>query len=104
MFETSKGPLFREFSRCHNEICMGTTLPESLARLEARVPTAEVSFFTLATTLQAETGGNLIETIESLATQLRERRKLRKKARALSSEARASAVVLAALSSAAKPC
>ena len=104
VFETSKGPLFREFSRCHNEICMGTTLPESLARLEARVPTAEVSFFTLATTLQAETGGNLIETIESLAAQLRERRKLRKKARALSSEARASAVVLAALSSAAKPC
>jgi tight adherence protein B len=83
--ETSKGPLFREFSRCHNEICMGTTLPESLARLEARVPTAEVSFFTVATTLQAETGGNLIETIESIAAQLRERRKLRKKARALSS-------------------
>lgn len=95
--ETSKGPLFREFSRCHNEICMGTTLPESLARLEARVPTAEVSFFTVATTLQAETGGNLIETIESLAAQLRERRKLRKKARALSSEARASAMILAAL-------
>ena len=95
--ESTKGPINREFTRCHNEICMGTTLPESLSRLEARVPTAEVSFFAVATTLQAETGGNLIETMESLANQLRERRKLRKKARALSSEARASAMILASL-------
>lgn len=95
--ETSEGPLLREFMRCHNEICMGTPLPESLARLEARMPTPEVSFFAVATALQAETGGNLIETMESLAAQLRERRKLRKKARALTSEARASALILASL-------
>lgn len=94
---SAKGPLQREFARCHDEICMGTSLPRSLARLEQRVPTAEVSFFTVATALQAETGGNLIETMEGLAGQLRERRKLRKKVRALSSEARASAVILAAL-------
>lgn len=95
--ENAKGPTQREFSRCYDEICMGTTLPESLARLEGRIPTAEVSFFSVATSLQAETGGNLIETMEGLAGQLRERRKLRLKARALSSEARASAVILAAL-------
>ncbi len=94
---TAKGPIQREFARCYDEICMGTTLPKSLARLEMRVPTAEVSFFSVATSLQAETGGNLIETMEGLAGQLRERRKLRKKARALSSEARASAVILASL-------
>jgi tight adherence protein B len=93
----AKGPIQSEFSRCHDEICMGTTLPDSLARLELRIPTAEVSFFSVATSLQAETGGNLIETMEGLADQLRDRRKLRKKARALSSEARASAVILALL-------
>ncbi len=95
--DTADGPVGREFTRCLNEICMGTTLPESLARLASRVPTPEVSFFAVATALQAETGGNLIETMEGLAGQLRERRKLRKKARALSSEARASAVILASL-------
>lgn len=94
---TTEGPILREFTRCHNEICMGTTLPDSLARLEARIPIPEVSFFAVATALQAETGGNLIETIENLAAQLRERRKLRKKARALTSEARASALILASL-------
>jgi tight adherence protein B len=93
----SKGPVGIEFSRCHDEITMGTTLTDSLDRLEARVPTPEVSFFSVATALQAETGGNLIETMEGLANQLRERRKLRKKARALSSEARASALILASL-------
>ena len=95
--DNTKGPIQRELSRCRDEISMGTNLPDSLHRLEARVPTTEVSFFSVATSLQAEVGGNLIETMESLATQLRERRKLRKKARALSSEARASAMILAAL-------
>ncbi|KIN71542.1 type II secretion system F family protein [Sulfitobacter guttiformis] len=95
--ETSKGPVHREFTRCHDEICMGETLSNSLARLQARVATPEVSFFAVATSLQAETGGNMIETMENLAGQLRERRKLRKKARALSSEARASALILASL-------
>lgn len=95
--KNSKGPLAHEFTRCHDAICMGTALPDSLDRLARRVPTPEVCFFAVATALQAETGGNLIETMENLATQLRERRKLRKKARALSSEARASAAILASL-------
>jgi tight adherence protein B len=95
--ENAEGPILREFTRCHSEICMGTTLHESLARLDQRIPTPEVSFFAVATALQAETGGNMIETMENLAEQLRERRKLRKKARALSSEARASAMILASL-------
>lgn len=95
--DNSKGVINREFSRCRDEISMGKSLPDSLGRLKTRVPTADVSFFAVATALQAETGGNLIETMEGLAAQLRERRKLRKKARALSSEAKASAVILAAL-------
>lgn len=76
---------------------MGTSLPESLARLSARIQTPEVSFFAVATALQAETGGNLIETMEGLANQLRARRQLRKKARALTSEVRASTIILASL-------
>lgn len=95
--DSSEGAVLREFTRCHNEICMGTSLPDSLARLENRIPTPEVSFFAVATALQAETGGNLIETMEGLAAQLRARRQLRKKARALSSEVRASAMILSAL-------
>ncbi|MBF9043544.1 pilus assembly protein TadB [Rhodobacterales bacterium HKCCE4037] len=95
--DTSQGPVQTECTRVHAEICMGTPLAKSLARLATRLGTPEVSFFAVATAMQAESGGNLIETLESLADQLRERRKLRKKARALSSEARASAAILASL-------
>ncbi|MCX7561607.1 type II secretion system F family protein [Sulfitobacter sp. F26204] len=95
--DNSKGPILHEFTRCHDEVRMGTSLPESLDRLSLRLPLPEVTFFAVSTSLQAETGGNLIETMENLASQLRNRRQLRKKARALSSEARASATILAAL-------
>ncbi len=95
--ENAKGPVAREFARCRDEMRLGNGLAETLDRLSLRLPTSEVSFFAVSTALQSETGGNLIETMESLAAQLRERRKLRRKARALSSEARASALILAAL-------
>lgn len=95
--DNSKGAVEIEFRRCHDEVRMGTALAECLERLNTRLPLPEVSFFAVSTALQAETGGNLIETMENLANQLRARRQLRKKARALSSEARASAVILAAL-------
>ncbi|KRS11501.1 hypothetical protein XM53_16290 [Roseovarius atlanticus] len=95
--DTTTGPVQAEFARTHGEICLGTALPDSLAALYQRLRTAEIGFFAVATALQADSGGNLVETLENLAEQLRERRKLRKKARALSSEARASAMILAAL-------
>lgn len=97
--ETTTGPVQAEFARTHGEISLGTSLQDSLAALYMRLRTAELGFFAVATALQADSGGNLVETLENLAEQLRERRKLRKKARALSSEARASAMILAALPS-----
>lgn len=95
--ENATGPVKSEFERCRDELQVGASLISSLERLCTRMPTQEVIFFSVATSLQSETGGNLIETIENLADQLRERRKLKKKARALSSEARASAMILASL-------
>ncbi|MBS1301768.1 type II secretion system F family protein [Loktanella sp. SALINAS62] len=94
---TGGAPILREFTRARDAMRMGASLPDTLHRLGQRIPTPEVSFFAVATALQTETGGNLIETMENLAAQLRDRRQLRRKARALSSEARASAVILASL-------
>lgn len=97
VLENAQEPVRGEMAICHGQLKMGASLADSFADLSARIPTPEASFFGVATALQAETGGNLIETMENLAIQLRERRKLKKKARALSSEARANAVILAAL-------
>lgn len=91
------GPIAVEMDRCLGHLRIGRSLNETFARLAEHVHTPEVRFFATAVALQAETGGNLVETIENLAAQLRERRKLKKKIRALSAEARASAFVLGAL-------
>jgi tight adherence protein B len=47
--------------------------------------------------VQRETGGNLSETLENLSDIIRRRRQLKLKVRALSSEARASALILGML-------
>lgn len=95
--ENSNDPIKSEFARCQDELKLGTSLPDTLERLCRRMPTPEVRFFGVATSLQGQTGGNLVETMENLAAQLRDRRKLKKKGKALTSEARASAAILAGL-------
>ena len=95
--ENAAEPVRGEMTICHGQLRMGSALQDVFTDLATRIPTPEARFFSVATSLQAETGGNLIETLENLAIQLRERRKLKKKGRALSSEARASAMILAAL-------
>lgn len=97
VIENAPEPVRSELLICHGQICLGTGLADAFTDLARRMPTPEANFFGVATALQTETGGNLVETMENLATQLRDRRKLKQKARALSSEARASAVILASL-------
>jgi tight adherence protein B len=86
-----------EFLRCRDEHRVGRPLDETLASMADRIATPEARFIAVATNLQAETGGNLVETLENLAVLLRDRRKLRKKAAALSAETRVSAVILSSL-------
>ena len=97
LIENTQGPLQQEFAKCREEIRFGTPMTDAFGNLAKRVPTPEVQYLSVATALQSETGGNLVETIANLAEQLRERRKLAKKARSLSAEVRVSAAILAAL-------
>lgn len=93
----ARGITAEEFSRCHEELRVGFTLSQALAGIARRVGSPEAQFIAVATSLQAETGGNLVETLDNLANLLRERRKLRKKAAALSAETRVSAFILSSL-------
>ncbi|MBU2865845.1 type II secretion system F family protein [Pacificibacter marinus] len=93
----SSGIAQEEFLRCRDEYRVGLPLNEALSGMADRIATPEARFIAVATTLQAETGGNLVETLENLAELLRDRRKLRKKAAALSAETRVSAMILSGL-------
>lgn len=87
-------PIGIEFRTVTESIQMGITLEESLNRMVARVPTNEVRFFAIVLISQQTTGGNLAETLAKLSGILRDRKKMRDKIRALSSEAKSSAAII----------
>jgi tight adherence protein B len=76
---------------------MGLTLEDCLNRMVARVPTNESRFFAIVLITQQTTGGNLAETLAKLSGILRDRKKMRDKIRALSSEAKSSAGIIGSM-------
>ena len=93
----SAEPLAGEFREVVDQQRVGVTLSEALERLTIRMPLAEVRFFTIVIAIQQQAGGNLSEALGNLATVLRDRFRLKMKVKALSAEAKASALVLASL-------
>jgi tight adherence protein B len=87
-------PIGMEFRAVTESLQMGITLEEALNRMVARVPTNEVRFFAIVLISQQTTGGNLAETLAKLSSILRDRKKMRDKIRALSSEAKSSAAII----------
>jgi tight adherence protein B len=87
-------PIGLEFRHITESIQMGVTLEECLNRLVTRVPTNEARFFTIVLITQQTTGGNLAETLAKLSGILRDRKKMRDKIKALSSEAKSSAAII----------
>ena len=90
-------PVGPEFKNVVEAQKVGIPLEESLKRMHERMPIPEVNFFQIVLTLQQKTGGNLAETLGNLSNVLRDRRRLHGKIRALSSEAKASAMIIGAL-------
>jgi tight adherence protein B len=72
-------------------------MDEVLWETSRRLNLQEFNFFTIALSIQSETGGNLAETLNNLAEVLRGRRQLKRKVKALSSEAKASAYIIGSL-------
>ena len=73
------------------------TIPEAVERLIDRVPLAEANFFSIVINIQAKAGGNLAEALMNLSNVLRDRKKMRGKIKAMSSEAKASAGIIGCL-------
>lgn len=93
----SPPPLGEEFVEVVEAQKMGVPLDQGLQKLYERMPIPEVNFFMIVLTIQSKTGGNLSEALGNLARVLRDRKKLRIKIQAMSSEAKASAAIIGAL-------
>ena len=90
-------PMGLEFRMVTEGIRLGLTMDEALERLTDRVPTAEARFFGIVIGIQQQTGGNLAETLVKLSEVLRARKRMRDKIQAMSSEAKASALIIGSL-------
>src|ERR1700742_1524301 len=90
-------PVSGEFNRLVEGLKVGVTLDQGLKRMHDSMPTAEVGFFSIVMTIQAKSGGNLSEALGNLSSVLRERKRLVGKIKAMSSEAKASAMIIGSL-------
>jgi len=93
----SPDPVGSEFSRLVEGMKVGITLEQGLKRMYDAMPTAEVGFFSIVMTIQSKSGGNLSEALGNLAAVLRDRKRLEGKIRAMSSEAKASSMIIGSL-------
>ncbi|AJP70925.1 type II secretion system F family protein [Sphingomonas hengshuiensis] len=91
------GPVGEEFRAVSDKMKIGRTLDAALQETADRLATPEFQFFVITIAIQRETGGNLAETLANLADVLRKRSQMKLKIAAMSSESKASALIVGAL-------
>jgi tight adherence protein B len=90
-------PVGSEFHHLVENLKVGLPMDQALTRMYERMPTAEVNFFCIVVTIQSKSGGNLSEALTNLSGILRERKRMQGKIKAMSSEAKTGAMIIAAL-------
>lgn len=90
-------PVKTEFRLIVEAQSLGLGLGEAVERIVERVPLPEASFFSIVINIQQKAGGNLSEALNNLSTVLRDRKKIKGKVKAMSSEAKSSAGIIGAL-------
>jgi tight adherence protein B len=90
-------PIGTEFGVISDEVTYGSDLVSALNSLFDRVGQEDLPLFVTAVSIQTSSGGNLREILDGLSTTIRERGKLRRKVRAISTEGRMSAYILTAV-------
>jgi tight adherence protein B len=94
--ESSGAPLDVELALVAAEVEAGRQLVDALDRWAVRRPSPSVTLAVAALGLAATTGGTPARAVDGVAATLRDRLSLQREVRALSSQARASAMVIAA--------
>lgn len=90
-------PIGIEFFKTFKEYNYGLDFSEVMMNLYRRNQLRDLKFFITAILIQRETGGNLVEILEKIASLIRERFKLLNHIKALTAEGRLSGLILIAL-------
>lgn len=91
------GPVGEEMSRIYDKQKIGIPLHEAAQEACKRMPLTEMQMFATGLAIQSQTGSSLSEILSNLARVIRARFRLKRKIKALSSEAVASAGIIGAL-------
>jgi tight adherence protein B len=95
--EELPAPVGPEFKKTFEQQNFGLPLKEALTELADRIPLLDVRFFVTAVQIQRETGGNLAEILDNLASVVRERFKILRQIRVHTAHGRFTGWVLLAL-------
>jgi tight adherence protein B len=90
-------PISQEFDLLMREIRFGIDLDIAMRNIEKRIPLPDFLMMTAAVTIAREVGGNLAESLESVARTLREKLQMEGKIRALTSQGRMQGIVMTCL-------
>ena len=93
----SQEPVRAEFQAVVDAQSMGVPIEQALERMYEAMPIPEVNFFAIVLGIQQKTGGNLSEALANLSSVLRGRKTMKGKIAAMSSEAKASAMIIGSL-------
>jgi tight adherence protein B len=90
-------PVGTEFKLLYDRQNFGMPLPQALKGLAERVPILDARFFVTAVLTQRETGGNLAEVLDNLASVMRDRFRVKRQVRVVTAHGRITGWILAAL-------
>ncbi|MEZ5374556.1 MAG: type II secretion system F family protein [Microthrixaceae bacterium] len=90
-------PLGGELRRAMSEAQLGRPIEDALTGVAERLTSRDFAWTVLAISIQREVGGNLSELLDTVATTMVERERLRREVKGLTAEGRMSAIVLGAL-------
>jgi tight adherence protein B len=90
-------PVGTEFRLLYDEQNFGLTLPDAMRNFARRIPVLDARFFVTAVLTQRESGGNLAEVLDNLASVIRDRFKVKRQVRVISAHGRITGWVLSLL-------
>jgi tight adherence protein B len=90
-------PVGPEFRLLYDQQNYGMPLPDCLRVFAERIPVLDARFFVTAVLIQRESGGNLSEVLDNLATVIRDRFRVKRQMRVISAHGRITGWILVAL-------
>ncbi|WP_429163626.1 type II secretion system F family protein [Desulfitispora alkaliphila] len=95
--KNSSPPVSQEFQRVIDEVNMGKSYEEAFAKMIERCPLEDLEVLINAILLSKESGGNLSHVLDTVSETIRDRERLSREVKSLTSQGRLSGYILALL-------